>query len=122
MADVLRVKDQYKLTFQLQNMEDESDVVTRDLTFELSEPIGDSATQKSRFTAFRTTYMANYANAEADNVPAGQTAKPIGSLIQSTSFRDDVITDVSDQSNLYKCIDITGAYITTTERYFDISA
>lgn len=121
MADVLRTKDQYKLTFQLQNMEDESDVVTRDLTFELSEPISDTATQKSRFTAFRTTYMANYANA-TNTDPAAMDPVPIGSLIQATSFRDDVITDDSDQSNLYKCIDITGAYITTTERYFDISA
>lgn len=120
MADVLRTKDQYKLTFQLQNVNDESDVVTRDLTFEVSEPISDTATQKSRFTAFRTTYMANYANARDD-----VTMMPVGSLIQPSSFRDDVTTsnvDVSDNVDKYKCTDITGAYITTVERYFDISA
>lgn len=118
MADVLRTKDQYKLTFQLQNLDDESDVVTRDLTFEVSEPISDTATQKARFTAFRTAYMANYAN-HRDDVSMSY----VGSLIQPSSFRDDVTTsDDSDNVDKYKCTDITGAYITTVERYFDISA
>lgn len=119
MADVIRTKDQYKLTFQLQNVNDESDVVTRDLTFEVSEPISDTATQKSRFTAFRTTYMANYANKRDDT-----TMSTVGSLIQPSSFRDDVVTSEAGEGNVdkYKCTDITGAYITTVERYFDISA
>lgn len=118
MADVLRTKDQYKLTFTLQNVNDESDVVNRDLTFEVSEPISDTATQKSRFTAFRTTYMANYANARDDT-----TMSTVGSLVQPSSFRDDVTTsDVGDNVDKYKCTDVTGAYVTTTERYFDISA
>lgn len=118
MADVLRTKDQYKLTFTLQNVNDESDVVTRDLTFEVSEPISDTATQKSRFTAFRTTYMANYANHRDD-----LTMSFVGSLIQPSSFRDDVTTsDEGDNVDKYQCTDITGAYVTTVERYFDISA
>lgn len=119
MADVLRTKDQYKLTFQLQNLDDESDVVTRDLTFEVSEPISDTATQKSRFTAFRTAYMSNWANYRFEDGDRPY----IGSLIQPSSFRDDVTTsDDSDNVDKYKCTDITGAYITTVERYFDISA
>lgn len=118
MADVLRTKDQYKLTFQLQNVNDESDVVTRDLTFDVSEPISDTATQKSRFTAFRTAYMASWANARDD-----VSMSSVGSLIQPSSFRDDVTTsDVGGNVDKYKCTDITGAYITTVERYFDISA
>lgn len=118
MADVIRTKDQYKLTFTLQNVNDESDVVTRDLTFEVSEPISDTATQKSRFTAFRTTYMANYANARDDI-----TMSAVGSLVQPSSFRDDVTTsNVGGNVDKYKCTDVTGAYITTVERYFDISA
>ncbi len=122
MADVIRTRDQFKLTFTLQNMEDAEDIVTRDLSFDVAIPIQDSTEQKTRFTAFRTTYMTSYANAEADKVPAGQETIPIGSLIQPSNFRDDVVTDDSDQSNLYKCTDITGAYITTVERYFDNNA
>lgn len=121
MADVIRTKDQYKLTFTLQNMEDDSDIVTRDLTFEVATPISDTATQKSRFTAFRTTYMGNYANATNTDSTAVDPV-PVGSLVQPSSFRDDVTTDESDQSSLYKCTDITGAYVVTTERYFDTSA
>lgn len=118
MADVLRTKDQYKLTFQLQNVTDESDVVTRDLTFDVLNPISDTTTQKSRFTAFRTAYMTNYANARDD-----LTLSFVGSLIQPSKFRDDVTTsDDGDNVDKYKCTDITGAYITTVERYFDISA
>jgi len=118
MADVIRTKDQYKLTFTLQNENDESDVVMRELSFDVSEPISDTATQKSRFTAFRTTYMANWATARDE-----ESMSTVGSLIQPSSFRDDVATsNVGGNVDKYKCTDITGAYVTTVERYFDISA
>lgn len=119
MADVLRTKDQYKLTFTLQSIDDESDVVTRDLTFDVAEPISDTATQKSRFTAFRTAYMTNYANAYYEDEESQRQLA--GSLIQPSSFRDEPEGGYST-TGIYKCTDITGAYVTTVERYFDISA
>lgn len=115
MADVIRTKDQFKLTFTLQNMEDAEEIVTRDLSFDVTTPISDATEQKTRFTAFRTTYMTNYANARDDEA----VARPYyGSLIQTTNFRDE--PEGGESTNgLYKCTDITGAYITTVERYFD---
>lgn len=120
MSDVIRTKDQFKLTFTLQNVEDAEDVITRDLSFDVATPISDTATQKARFRAFRTAYMTDFANSTYDDESTGESISyPCGSLIQASDFRDDVTTDPEDQPNLYKCTDITGAYVTTVERYFD---
>lgn len=123
MADVIRTKDQFKMTFTLQNVNDENTVVTRELSFDVVNPISDSATQKLRFAAFRATYMEQLAN--KTYTPEEGDAVSVGSLIQPTNFRDDVTTDPSSGEELvdvYKCTDITGAYVTTVERIFDTSA
>ena len=112
---VVRMKSVYKVTFTLVNTTDETDIVTRDLSFELAEPINDTATQESRFNAFKTAYMANWANYRDQIGPAF-----IGSLIQPTSWKDE--QNASEQTvseDVYKCTGVAGAYIITSERYFE---
>lgn len=114
---VVKLKSVYKVTFTLVNTTDENDIVTRDLSFELAEPINDTAVQESRFNAFKTAYMSNWANYR-DSVP---NERPyIGSLIQPTSWKDE--QNASEQTvseDVYKCTGVTGAYVTTSERYFE---
>lgn len=114
---VVRLKSVYKVTFTLVNTTDENDIVTRDLSFELAEPINDTATQESRFNAFKTAYMANWANYRDDEA---EVRPYIGSLIQPTSWKDE--QNASEQTvseDVYKCTGVTGAYVTTSERYFE---
>lgn len=113
---VVRLKSVYKVTFTLVNTTDENDIVTRDLSFELAEPINDTAVQESRFNAFKTAYMSNWANARDDEAEG----RPYyGSLIQPASWKDEQNASEQIAEDVYKCTGVTGAYVTTSERYFD---
>lgn len=113
---VVKLKSVYKVTFTLVNTTDENDIVTRDLSFELAEPINDTAVQESRFNAFKTAYMANWANYRFEDGDRPY----VGSLIQPASWKDE--QNASEQTvseDVYKCTGVTGAYVTTSERYFE---
>lgn len=112
---VFKMKSVYKVTFTLVNMTDETDIITRDLSFELAEPINETAVQESRFNAFKTAYMANWADYRDQTGPAF-----IGSLIQPTSWKDEQnASEETVSDDVYKCTGLTGAYVTTTERSFE---
>lgn len=113
---VVRLKNVYKLTFTLVNVADETDIVTRDLAFEVVSPISDTTEQESRFNTFKTAYMSNWANYRF-----GDGDRPyIGSLIQPTSWKDEQSASSETVSDtVYKCTGVTGAYVTTSERYFE---
>lgn len=117
MAAVTRLKYIYKLTFTLVNTADETDIVTRDLSFDVVNPINDTTEQESRFNTFKTAYMTNWANYR-DN--ATNERPYIGSLIQPTSWKDEQNAGSEAVSEtVYKCTGVTGAYVMTTERYFE---
>lgn len=112
---VVRLKNVYKLTFTLVNVADETDIVTRDLAFEVVSPISDTTEQESRFNTFKTAYMSNWADYRDQTGPAF-----IGSLIQPTSWKDEQNASSETVSDtVYKCTGVTGAYVTTTERFFE---
>lgn len=114
---VVRLKNVYKLTFTLVNTADETDIVTRDLSFEVVSPISDTTEQESRFNTFKTAYMANWANYRDDEA---EVRPYIGSLIQPTSWKDEQNAGSETVSDtVYKCTGVTGAYVTTTERFFE---
>lgn len=112
---VVRLKNVYKLTFTLVNTADETDIVTRDLSFEVVSPISDTTEQESRFNTFKTAYMSNWADYR-DQIGMAF----IGSLIQPTSWKDEQNAGSETVSDtVYKCTGVTGAYVTTTERFFE---
>jgi len=112
---VLRTKNVYKVTFTLVNKSDETDIVNRELSFELAAPIDGTSEQESRFNTFKTTYMTNWSDARDDTHMAA-----IGSLIQPTSWKDEQnASEETVSDDVYKGTGLTGVYVTTTERYFD---
>ena len=112
---VVRLKNVYKLAFTLVNVADETDIVTRDLSFEVVSPISDTTEQESRFNTFKTAYMSNWANYR-DLIGTAF----IGSLIQPASWKDEQNAGSETVSDtVYKCTGVTGSYVTTTERFFE---
>lgn len=117
MADVATSTKKTELTFLLaaDAAAEEPDEV-RTLTFDISSST-DASAFKARAEAFKTQYLATYANSSvgsADSMSQSRT-QAIGSLIQKSGWRDD-----SEDDPALACIGVKIAYIDTQRTDYDI--
>lgn len=115
MADVSTATKQAQVTFLLATSASATEPTeTRTLSFDLNSS-ETAADFKTRATAFKTNYMSNFANNSSPGTGHSGRGQAIGSLIQTTSWRD-----MDSTSPPLACIGVEITFIDTSKTKYDI--